>query len=133
MLFRSLFDTIETLDRPKLAHALAAEMTASGRRVPCLIEVNVGEEPQKAGVLPADLPQFLTLCQAELDLPVQGLMCIPPRGEPAAPYFAFLSKLADRHRLEQRSMGMSEDFEIAVAMGATSVRVGSAIFGARGA
>ena len=126
-----LFDVIETLDRPKLAHALAAEMTATGRKVPCLIEVNIGKESQKAGVLPADLPQFLTLCQAELDLPVVGLMCIPPHKEPAAPHFALLAKLADRHRLEQRSMGMSSDFEDAVAMGATSVRVGSAIFGAR--
>ncbi len=127
----ALFDIIETLDRPKLAHALAAEMTASGRRVPCLVEVNVGEETQKAGILPADLPQFLTLCQGELDLPVVGLMCIPPHDDPPAPHFALLAKLAARHRLAEVSMGMSGDFEDAVALGATSVRVGSAIFGPR--
>lgn len=127
----ALFDIIETLDRPKLAHALAAEMTASGRRVPCLVEVNVGEETQKAGILPADLPQFLTLCQGELDLPVVGLMCIPPHDDPPAPHFALLAKLAARHRLAEVSMGMSGDFEDAVALGATSVRIGSAIFGPR--
>lgn len=127
----ALFDVIQTLDRPKLAHALAAEMVASGRRPSCFIEVNVGEEPQKAGVLPAELPQFLSLCQGELDLPVTGLMCIPPHGEPPAPHFAMLAKLAARHRLEQLSMGMSGDFEDAVALGATCVRVGTAVFGER--
>jgi pyridoxal phosphate enzyme (YggS family) len=127
----ALFDVIQTLDRPKLAHALAAEMQASGRRPPCFVEVNIGEEPQKAGVLPAELPQFLSLCQGELDLPVVGLMCIPPHEEQPAPHFALLAKLAARYRLEQLSMGMSADFEDAVALGATSVRVGTALFGAR--
>lgn len=127
----ALFDVIQTLDRPKLAHALAAEMATSGRRPSCFVEVNVGEEAQKAGVLPAELPQFLSLCQGELDLPVVGLMCIPPQGEPPAPHFALLAKLAARHRLEQLSMGMSADFEDAVALGATSVRVGTAVFGER--
>ena len=126
-----LFDVIETVDRPKLARRLAAEMAATGRRVPCFVEVNVGEEPQKAGVLPGDLSQFLSLCQGELDLPVVGLMCIPPHGQLPAPHFALLAKLAERHRLEQLSMGMSADFEDAVALGATSVRVGTAVFGAR--
>jgi pyridoxal phosphate enzyme (YggS family) len=127
----ALFDVIHTLDRPKLAHALATEMRASGRRLPCFIEVNVGEEPQKAGIVPAELPQFLDLCQSELDLPVVGLMCIPPLGEPPAPHFALLAKLAARHRLPQCSMGMSGDFEDAVALGASSVRVGTALFGDR--
>lgn len=127
----ALFDVIQTLDRPKLAHALAAEMAASKRRPACFIEVNVGEEPQKAGVLPAELPQFLALCQGVLNLPVAGLMCIPPHDEPPAPHFALLAKLAARHRLTQLSMGMSADFEDAVALGATSVRVGTAIFGER--
>jgi pyridoxal phosphate enzyme (YggS family) len=127
----ALFDVIQTLDRPKLAHALAAEMQASGRRPPCFVEVNVGEEAQKAGVLPAELPQFLSLCQGELDLPVVGLMCIPPHDEPPAPHFALLAKLAARHRLEQLSMGMSADFEDAVALGATCARVGTAVFGER--
>ncbi|MBM3506691.1 MAG: YggS family pyridoxal phosphate-dependent enzyme [Alphaproteobacteria bacterium] len=125
------FDVIQTLDRPKLAHALAAELAASGKRPPCFIEVNIGEEPQKAGVLPAELPQFLELCQAELNLPVVGLMCIPPLGEIPAPHFALLAKLADRHRLAERSMGMSGDYEDAVTLGATIVRVGTAIFGER--
>ncbi|MSP20943.1 MAG: YggS family pyridoxal phosphate-dependent enzyme [Alphaproteobacteria bacterium] len=127
----ALFDVIETLDRPKLAHALAEEMAHSGRRIPCLIEVNVGEEPQKAGIMPAALPDFLALCRAQLGLPVAGLMCIPPLDEPAAPHFALLAKLAARHDLAQRSMGMSADFEDAVALGATSVRIGTAVFGER--
>ncbi len=127
----ALFDVIQTLDRPKLAHAIAAEIAASGRRPSCFIEVNIGEEPQKAGVLPAELAQFLSLCQGELDLPVVGLMCIPPNDEPPAPHFALLAKLAARHRLPQLSMGMSADFEDAVALGATCVRVGTAVFGER--
>lgn len=127
----ALFDVIETVDRPKLAQAIAKEMAESERRVPCFVEVNVGDEAQKAGVSPAELSQFLTLCRDELALPIAGLMCIPPIGEAAGPYFALLRKLAARHGLLQCSMGMSADFEDAIALGATSVRVGSGIFGER--
>ena len=126
----ALFDVVETLDRPRLAHALAEEMARSGRRVPCLIEVNVGAEAQKAGVALDALPAFVTLCRS-LQLPLQGFMCIPPHDEQPAPFFALLAKLADRYELPVRSMGMSADFEAAVALGATSVRVGTAIFGER--
>jgi pyridoxal phosphate enzyme (YggS family) len=126
----ALFDVIETVDRPKLAHALAEEVRRSGRRPRCLIEVNIGGEVQKAGIGLRELPDFLTLCR-QLDLPVGGLMCIPPQGEQPAPFFALLGKLADRYQLPVRSMGMSGDFEAAVALGATSVRVGTAIFGER--
>ena len=125
------FDVIETLDRPKLAHALAAEMAHGGRRLPCLLEVNLGEEPQKAGVGPDALAEFVALCRDQLQLPVAGLMCIPPADREPAPYFALLAKLAQRHGLAQCSMGMSADFEVAIAFGATIVRVGTAIFGAR--
>ena len=125
------FDVIETLDRPRLAHALAREMERAGRRPACLVEVNLGEEPQKAGVVPGALPAFLELCRSELALPVAGLMCLPPADEEPAPYFALLAKLAARHRLSRLSMGMSADFETAVLFGATQVRVGTAIFGPR--
>ena len=125
------FDVIETLDRPKLAHALADAMSSSGRRLPCFLEVNLAEEPQKAGVAPAALPEFVALCRDELQLPVVGLMCIPPAEQEPAPYFALLAKLARRHGFAQVSMGMSADFETAVTFGATAVRVGTAIFGAR--
>ena len=122
-----LFDVIETLDRPKLARALAA---AKSPAPPCLIQVNTGLEPQKAGVLPDAFPALLTEARA-LGLSVTGLMCIPPVGEPAGPHFAFLAKLAAAHALPDLSMGMSADFETAIAFGATHVRVGSALFGAR--
>ena len=125
------FDVIETLDRPRLAHALAREMDRARRRPACLIEVNVGEEPQKAGVDPGALAAFLDLCRGELGMPVAGLMCLPPAREEPAPYFALLAKLARRHRLPRLSMGMSADFETAVLLGATHVRVGTAIFGPR--
>ncbi len=125
------FDVIETLDRPKLAHALADAMSRGARRLPCFLEVNLAEEPQKAGVAPAALPDFVALCRDELQLPVVGLMCIPPAEQEPAPYFALLAKLARRHGLSQVSMGMSADFETAVTFGATAVRVGTAIFGAR--
>ena len=127
----ALFDVIETVDRPKLAEALAQEIDRSGRSVSLRIEVNVGEEPQKAGVPPEELPAFVALCRESLGLPVTGLMCIPPLGEEPAPYFALLAKLAARHGLGELSMGMSADYEVAVAFGATSVRVGTAIFGER--
>jgi pyridoxal phosphate enzyme (YggS family) len=128
----ALFDVIETVDRPKLAAALAREMAAQGRRPNCLIEVNIGAEPQKAGVAPDDVPAFLAACREDYKLPIVGLMCIPPHGEPPEPHFARLAELARRSSLPLVSMGMSEDFEIAVRLGATHVRVGTAIFGARG-
>jgi hypothetical protein len=125
-----LFDCIETLDRPKLARTLARLAQETGRCPDLLVQVNTGEEPQKAGVLPDDLPPLLEECRA-LELPVKGLMCIPPVDEEPSLHFALLAKLAARHGLEELSMGMSADFERAVAQGATYVRVGSAIFGER--
>ena len=128
----ALFDAIATLDRRKLAAALAAEMAQTGRRPRCLIQVNTGEEPQKHGVPPAEADAFIALCRDALGLPVVGLMCIPPVDEEPALHFALLREIARRNRLGVLSMGMSEDFEIAVAFGATQVRIGTAIFGARG-
>ena len=126
-----LFDAIHSLDRPKLAHALRAELDR-GRRAPALfIQVNTGEEPQKAGVAPRDTSAFIALCREELGLPVQGLMCIPPADDAPAPHFALLAELARAHGLFFLSMGMSADFETAIRFGATHVRVGTAIFGAR--
>jgi pyridoxal phosphate enzyme (YggS family) len=127
----SLFDAIETVDRPRLAEALAREMERQGKRRSCLIEVNTGEEPQKAGVLPREADRFIADCRDRLGLPVEGLMCIPPEGEEPSPHFALLREIARRNGLAALSMGMSADFEIAVRFGATLVRVGSAIFGAR--
>jgi pyridoxal phosphate enzyme (YggS family) len=127
----ALFDVIQTVDRPKLAQALAREMIKQDRRLPCLVQVNTGEEPQKAGVAPAQTDAFVALCRDELKLPVVGLMCIPPADEEPALHFALLAKLARRNGLDQLSMGMSGDFEMAVRFGATHVRVGSAIFGER--
>ena len=126
-----LFDVIQTVDRPKLARMLAEQMEKTGRRPDCFIQVNTGEEEQKAGVLPADVDTFVALCRDELGLPVVGLMCIPPVDEQPAPHFALLSKMADRNGLESLSMGMSADYQTAVMLGATHVRVGSAIFGKR--
>ena len=125
------FDVIETVDRPRLAEALAREMARTGRRLPCLIEVNTGEEPQKAGVLPAAADDFIADCRDRLGLPVEGLMCVPPHDEEPAPHFALLREIARRHELPVLSMGMSADFETAIRFGATHVRVGTAIFGAR--
>ncbi len=127
----ALFDVLHTLDRPKLAHALKAEMATRGKTLRLLVQVNTGEEEQKAGVAPADLPAFLKLVQDELKLEIEGLMCIPPVDEEPALHFALLSKLAREHGLPELSMGMSGDFEAAVELGATYVRVGSAIFGSR--
>ncbi|HEY8696377.1 MAG TPA: YggS family pyridoxal phosphate-dependent enzyme [Rhizomicrobium sp.] len=129
----ALFDAIETLDRPKLAHALKAELERSGRSPVLFIQVNTGEEPQKAGVAPHDTAGFIGLCRDELKLPVRGLMCIPPQDEAPAPHFALLQKLARAHGLPLLSMGMSGDFESAIKFGATHVRVGTAIFGERSA
>ena len=125
-----LFDVIETLDRPKLAEALAAEFARTEKRPQLYVQVNTGAEPQKAGVLPQDLDGFLQLC-AELGLKIAGLMCIPPVDQLASPHFAMLNQMAKRHELPVLSMGMSSDFELAIQLGATHVRVGSAIFGAR--
>ena len=127
----ALFDIIETVDREKLARGLAAEMVQSGRRPACLVQVNIGEEPQKAGVHPVGLDDLVALCRDELELPLRGLMAIPPVDEAPAPYFALLAEMAKRHRLPIVSMGMSADFDIAIRLGATHVRVGTAIFGPR--
>ena len=124
-------DVIETVDRPRLAEALAREMERSGRYLPCFIEVNTGEEPQKAGVLPTDADAFIADCRDRLGLAVNGLMCIPPENEEPALHFALLREIARRNGLDQLSMGMSADFETAIRFGATHVRVGTAIFGAR--
>jgi pyridoxal phosphate enzyme (YggS family) len=127
-----LFDVIHTVDRPKIAQALAAEMARVGRRPSLFIEVNTGEEPQKAGVVPRESAELVRLARDELKLPVVGLMCIPPQDEEPALHFALLAKLAKELGLPQLSMGMSADYETAVNLGATLVRVGSAIFGHRG-
>ena len=126
------FDVIESVDRPRLAQALAREMEHSGRQPPCLIEVNTGEEPQKAGITPADADGFILECRERLGLPIVGLMCVPPLDEEPAPHFALLREIARRNGLAILSMGMSADFEKAIRFGATHVRVGTAIFGARG-
>ena len=125
-----LFDAIHTLDRPSLAQKLSRLAQARGACPDLFIQVNTGEEPQKAGVLPGDLDAFVADCRA-LDLPLVGLMCIPPESETPEPHFAALAEMAERNGLSGLSMGMSADFEIAIAHGATHVRVGSAIFGAR--
>jgi len=126
-----LFDAIETLDREKLARLLAAEMVRQNRRLPCFVQVNTGAEPQKAGVAPAEADSFIALCRDELNLPVVGLMCIPPLEADPQPHFKLLAGMARRHGLASLSMGMSSDFEFAIRHGATHVRVGSAIFGER--
>jgi pyridoxal phosphate enzyme (YggS family) len=125
------FDVIETVDRPRLAEALAREMARTGRRPPCLIEVNTGEEPQKSGIFPATVDEFIVDCRDRLGLPIMGLMCVPPHDEEPSPYFALLREIARRNALPLLSMGMSADFETAIRFGATHVRVGTAIFGAR--
>ena len=125
-----LFDCIHSLDRPSLVAALARAMDKAGRRVPCFVQVNIAEEPQKGGCTLAALPALLAEARAAA-LPVAGLMCVPPMAGEPAPYFALLAKLADDHGLTGLSMGMSGDFETAVMLGATHVRVGSALFGDR--
>ena len=126
-----LFDVIETVDRPKLARALAEEMAQSGKRPRLLVQVNTGEEPQKAGVLSHETEAFVTLCRETFGLAIEGLMCIPPLEEEPAMHFALLAKIAERLGLKELSMGMSGDFARAIAFGATYVRVGTAIFGVR--
>ena len=128
----ALFDVIESVDRLRLAQALARDIEHSSRRPPCLIEVNTGEEPQKAGIMPADADGFILECRERLQLPIIGLMCVPPLDEEPAPHFALLREIARRNDLHVLSMGMSADFEKAIRFGATHVRVGTAIFGARG-
>lgn len=125
-----LFDAIHTVDREKLARRIATEVQARGESPELFIQVNTGEEPQKAGVMPADADAFVKVCQS-YDLPINGLMCIPPVSEEPSLHFALLAKLAKRNGLSGLSMGMSSDFESAIALGATHVRVGSAIFGER--
>jgi pyridoxal phosphate enzyme (YggS family) len=127
----ALFDTIQTLDRPKLARALAEEFARSGRRPGLLIQVNTGDEPQKAGVSVAELGSLLRLSREECGLEISGLMCIPPATGPAGPHFALLAKYAREHGLPEISMGMSADYVLAAQFGATLVRVGSALFGER--
>ncbi len=126
-----LFDVIHTVDRPRLAATLARLFDETGRQLPCYIEINTGSEPQKAGVLPEDADAFIKACREEYNLPLVGLMCIPPADDVPAPHFAFLADIAKRNGLDRLSMGMSADYEQAVALGATDVRVGSAIFGER--
>ena len=126
-----LFDVIETLDRPKLARSLATEMARRDRPTPCYIQINTGEEAQKAGVMPSEAEAFIALCRDQLALPVVGLMCIPPIDEEPALHFALLAEIAKRHGIECLSMGMSADFETAVALGASHVRIGTSIFGER--
>ncbi|MCB1538573.1 MAG: YggS family pyridoxal phosphate-dependent enzyme [Rhodospirillales bacterium] len=126
----SLFDVIETVDSTRLADALAREMRAQGRALPCFIQVNIGEEPQKDGVAPDAAPVLLAHCR-DAGLAVAGLMCIPPAGADPAPYFRRLADMARAMGLAQLSMGMSADYEEAIKAGATHVRVGSALFGAR--
>jgi hypothetical protein len=127
----ALFDVIQSVDRERLAGVLAKEMERAGKRPTCFIQVNTGEEEQKAGILPAELDAFVASCRDVHKLPVVGLMCIPPVDEEPALHFALLRKMAERNGLSKVSMGMSADYETAVRLGATHVRVGSALFGAR--
>lgn len=127
----ALFDVIQSVDRDRLAAALAKEMEKLGRRPSCYIQVNTGEEPQKAGILPKDLDAFVVTCRDQYKLPIVGLMCIPPVDEEPALHFALLAKMAARNGLAKLSMGMSADYQTAVRLGATHVRVGSALFGSR--
>jgi len=127
----ALFDAIETLDRPHLAEVLAREMAKQDRRPDCFIEINTGEEPQKAGIAPADADDFVAACRDRWRLPVVGLMCIPPENEEPALHFALLREIARRHGIARLSMGMSADYETAIRFGSTELRLGTAIFGAR--
>ena len=128
----ALFDVIETLDRPRLAAALAEAIAKTGRTPRLFVQVNTGSEPQKAGVLPCDADAFIARCREDYHLAIDGLMCIPPADQQASPHFAMLAQMAQRNGIASLSMGMSADFELAIQLGATHVRIGSAIFGARG-
>ncbi|WP_018267886.1 MULTISPECIES: YggS family pyridoxal phosphate-dependent enzyme [Methylosinus] len=125
------FDVIESVDRPKIAEALAEEMRRQGKRLRLLVQVNTGAEPQKAGVLPQDADAFIAECRQKHGLEIAGLMCVPPVGEQASPHFALLAEIAARNGLKELSMGMSSDYELAIQLGATHVRIGSAIMGER--
>ena len=125
------FDVIETLDRPNLARELSKHMDKQDRRPECFVQVNTGEERQKAGVLPKDADRFIKSCREEFNLPIAGLMCIPPAAEEPSPHFVFLAQIARRNGLKNLSMGMSADYLVAARFGATFVRVGTAIFGKR--
>ena len=127
----ALFDAMHTVDRPKIARAIADEQARQGKRLKLFVEVNTGEEPQKAGIMPKEAAAFIAHCRDDLGLEIAGLMCIPPVEEEPAVHFAFLAKLARDLGLPELSMGMSSDFETAASFGATHVRVGSAIFGTR--
>ncbi|HET7448028.1 MAG TPA: YggS family pyridoxal phosphate-dependent enzyme [Methyloceanibacter sp.] len=127
----ALFDVIETVDRPKLARALAEEIKRAGKSRRLFVQINTGEEPQKAGVLPAETDAFVTLCRDAFGLAIEGLMCIPPLDQEPAMHFALLAKIAERLGIKELSMGMSGDFARAIQFGATYVRIGTAIFGAR--
>jgi pyridoxal phosphate enzyme (YggS family) len=127
----ALFDAIHSVDRPSLCEGLAKEISRQSRRPLLFVEINTGAEAQKAGVLPQDADSFLQRCRDGYALPIAGLMCIPPAGEAPAPHFALTAKIAARNGLELLSMGMSADYPVAIAFGATHIRVGSAIFGAR--
>ncbi|MEC7658281.1 MAG: YggS family pyridoxal phosphate-dependent enzyme, partial [Pseudomonadota bacterium] len=127
----ALFDVIQTLDRPKLARSLAKEMEKADRRLPSYIQINTGEEPQKAGISPREADAFVKACRDDYQLDIAGLMCIPPHNEEASPHFALLADIAARNGLTGLSMGMSADYPLAIEFGATIVRVGSAIFGPR--
>jgi pyridoxal phosphate enzyme (YggS family) len=126
-----LFDVIETVDRPKIAQALAHEIQRAGKAVDIFIEINIGSEPQKAGILPQNADLFIKQCREDYGLSVKGLMCIPPQGQQAAPHFAFLAQIAKRNEVTGLSMGMSADYPIAIQLGATLIRLGTAIFGER--
>jgi pyridoxal phosphate enzyme (YggS family) len=126
-----LFDVIQTIDRPRIAETVSRIMLEESRNLACYVQVNTGEEKQKAGVMPNDAEAFVEVCQKKHQLNVVGLMCIPPSADAPAPHFAFLKQMADRFGLQNVSMGMSADFSAAIQLGATHVRVGSAIFGQR--
>jgi pyridoxal phosphate enzyme (YggS family) len=127
----ALFDAIHSVDRPSICEALAKEIVKQGRRPDLFVQLNTGEEPQKAGIAPGDADDFITACRDTYGLTISGLMCIPPADDAPAPHFALTAKIAARNGLKQLSMGMSADFAIAIQFGATHVRVGSAIFGKR--
>ena len=126
-----LFDVIHTIDRPKIAIAIAKEAAQQNKYIQCFIQVNTGDEPQKSGISPCELSSFVDFCRKEVGLPITGLMCIPPVDEEAAIHFGFLNTLASRNNLTGLSMGMSSDYEEAIRFGATHIRVGSALFGSR--
>ena len=126
-----LFDAIHTVDRPKIAEAIGKEMRRQSKALKLFVQVNTGREPQKAGIDPGEADRFLKECRETHGLEISGLMCIPPAGQPPSPHFAFLAQIARRHGLSMLSMGMSADFEAAIQLGATHVRVGTAIFGSR--